>query len=255
MGWGGAEFPSPMGLPVQVRPVSLPAEVTISIKTVTAAQVPRASQLCHPGGVMPTLPPHAPWYGPAWLGVPDLAESAPRDPNCLLMSVNIALLFKTKWGAFLSPLSREQAVWGPGGWWESETTLVSLHLLRMLGMWEHHRSCFSLALPQDAGTVPGGAAVRLLWGLAQGSSRRLGEEEKEEGIWLLASSLEGLQGLTGPSPGSQLPLGLFNSSDPGNCRLLSGFRPQVGRKVLSAEVTPACCLHSVSRPSLNASAY
>lgn len=43
----------------------------------------------------------------------------------------------------------------------------------------------------------------------QGSSRRLGEEEKEEGIWLLASSLEGLQGLTGPSPGSQLPLGPF----------------------------------------------
>ena len=36
-----------------------------------------------------------------------------------------------------------------------------------------------------------------------------GREGKEEGIWLLASSLEDLQGLPGPSPGAQLPLGPF----------------------------------------------
>ena len=99
-----------MGFPVQERAISLLAKVTISIETVTATQVTRASQLCHPGGVMPTPSPHALWYRSAWLGVPDLAESAHWDPNCLLMSVNIAPLFKTKWGAFLSPVSREQAV-------------------------------------------------------------------------------------------------------------------------------------------------
>ena len=44
-------------------------------------------------------------------------------------------------------------------------------------MWEHHRSCFSLALPQDAGTVPGGAAVRLLWGLAPGQQQEAGGGE------------------------------------------------------------------------------
>ena len=171
---GGAEFPSPVGLPVQARPITLPAEVTISIKTVTAAQVTQGLPALSPWGSDAQPPPHASWYGSACLGVPDLAESAHRDPNCLLMSVNIAFLFKTKWGAFLSPLSREQAVWGPGGWWESGATLVSLHLLRMLRMWEHHRSCFSLALPQDAGTSPGGAAVWLLWGLAPGQQQEAG---------------------------------------------------------------------------------
>lgn len=44
----------------------------------------------------------------------------------------------------------------------------------MLRMWEHHRSCFSLALPQDAGTSPGGAAVWLLWGLAPGQQQEAG---------------------------------------------------------------------------------
>lgn len=90
------------------------------------------------------------------------------------MSINIALLFKPKWGAFLSPLSREQAVWGPGGWWESGATLVSLHLPRMLRVWERRHSCFSLALPQDAGTTPGGAAVWLLWALAPGQQQEAG---------------------------------------------------------------------------------
>lgn len=161
-----------MGLLVQARAISLPAEVTISIETVTATQVTQGLPALSPWGSDP--PHHALWYGSAWLGVPDLAESAHRDPNRLLMSVNIALLFKTKWGPFLSPVSREQAVCGPGGRWGSGATLVSLHLLRMLHVWEHRHSYFSLALPQDAETTPGGAAVRLPWGLAPGQQQEAG---------------------------------------------------------------------------------
>lgn len=76
VGRGGAEFPSPMGLPAKARAVSLPAEVTISIKTVTAAQVTQGLPALSPWGSDAHPPPHAPCYGSAWLGVPDLAESA-----------------------------------------------------------------------------------------------------------------------------------------------------------------------------------
>lgn len=117
VGRGGAEFLSPVGLPVQVRAISLPAEVTISIKTVTAAQVTQGLPALSPCGSDAHPPRHVPWYRSAWLGVPDLAESAHRDPNCLLMSVNIALLFKTKWGVFCLPCpeSRRFGDQGDGG--------------------------------------------------------------------------------------------------------------------------------------------
>ena len=50
---------------------------------------------------------------------------------------------------------------------------------------------------------------RALSSLPRAAAGGCGREGKEEGIWLLASSLEDLQGLPGPSPGAELPLGPF----------------------------------------------
>lgn len=98
-----------MELSVQPRDLSLPAEVTISTKTATAAWLTQGLPTLSPwgDGSPPSLPSVMGLHGQV---SPDLAGSAQLDPNCLLMTVSLALPFKTKLRAFLFQMCREQAV-------------------------------------------------------------------------------------------------------------------------------------------------
>ena len=198
--------------------------------------------------------------GPHGQVSPDLAGSAQLDPNCLLTTVNIALLFRTELRAFLFPMSGEQAVWGPGRKQESEATLVSLHLLWTLHVGGASAApCFSPAPSRGRGDpslgmtwLPSGFP----WGRQQGAEggRRMKMRRR-----LPAPSSGGLQGLAGPGPTrTQLPSGPFPTRRPGilvraTSPCCSGLRP--GGRGERAVCRGLCCCSSEARAGCPRAVY